>query len=194
MLVHLIYAHPLPDSFAAAALKRVSAALEAGGHSIDLLDLYAEDFEPRLSAAERARYHDVPANLEPVRGYVERLRAADALVLVFPAWNFGPPAILKGWFDRVLLPGVSFDLSGGKIRPALTNITRFGVVTSYGQPGWIVRWVIGDPLRKQMLRALKRCMRPGARTRWHACYDMNNAGDARRARFLDSLDRAFGHF
>ncbi|MGF1624608.1 MAG: NAD(P)H-dependent oxidoreductase [Alphaproteobacteria bacterium] len=194
MKVHLVYAHPLDSSFAAAALARVRSALEAAGHSIDLLDLYAEDFEPRLSAAERRVYHDVPDNRAGVQPYVDRLQAAEALVLVFPAWNFGPPAILKGWFDRVMLPGVSFDLRDGRIRPALTNIRRFAVVTSYGQQGWIVRWIIGDPLRKQLLRAMRRCMNPRARTRWHACYDMNNADDKRRARFLDRLDRSFRSF
>lgn len=191
MRVHLVYAHPLADSFAAAACARVRKALEASNHEIDLLDLYAEDFEPRLSASERACYHDVPQNQSSVQSYVDRLQAADALVLVFPSWNFGPPAILKGWFDRVLLPGVSFDLSGGKIKPALTNITRFAVVTSYGQRNWIVRWIIGDPLRKQLLRALRRCMHPRARTCWMVFYDMNRADHDRRSRFLDRLDSRF---
>jgi NAD(P)H dehydrogenase (quinone) len=194
MKVHLVYAHPLPTSFAAAASARVRSALEASGHQVDLLDLYAEGFEPRLSPEERAGYHEVPANRAPVAPYVARLQAADALVLVFPAWNFGPPAILKGWLDRVLLPGVSFELADGRIRPALTNITRFAVVTSYGQRGWVVRWVIGDPLRKQLLRAMRWCMSRRARTRFLALYDMNTADQGRRERFLARLDRCFRRF
>ena len=65
-------------------------------------------------AQERLDYHDVAINREPVDAYVDRLRAAEALVLVFPVWNFGYPAILKGFFDRVFLPGVSFTLVDGK--------------------------------------------------------------------------------
>ena len=59
----------------------------------------------------RRSYHDTATNTGPVQTYVDRLRAADALVLVFPVWNYGYPAILKGFFDRVFLPGVSFDLA-----------------------------------------------------------------------------------
>lgn len=194
MKVHVVYAHPLAASFAAAALARVCAALEAGGHQVDVLDLYADGFDPRLSPEERRIYHEVPANRGLVAPYVARLQAADALVLVFPAWNFGPPAILKGWFDRVLLPGVAFKLEEGKIRPALTNIGRFAVVTSYGQQGWVVRWIIGNPLRKQLLRAMRWCMNRKGRVLWHALYDMNTADQARRERFLASLDRSFRRF
>jgi NAD(P)H dehydrogenase (quinone) len=194
MKVHLVYAHPLPDSFAGAALARVRGALEAAGHTVDVLDLYAEGFDPRLSPEERRIYHDVPANRAPVADYVARLQSADALVLVFPAWNFGPPAILKGWFDRVLLPGVSFDIVDGRIRPALTNITRFAVVTSYGQQGWVVRWVIGNPLRKQLLRAMRWCMNRRVRTLWLPFYNMNTADQARCKRFLARLDRTFRRF
>jgi NAD(P)H dehydrogenase (quinone) len=67
-----------------------------------------------LTEAERRGYHEVGPNLEPVRDYVERLRAAEALVMVFPVWNFGYPAILKGFLDRVFLPGVSFRLEDGQ--------------------------------------------------------------------------------
>lgn len=194
MRVHVVFAHPLAGSFAAAALARVCAGLEASGHQVDLLDLYADGFDPRLTAEERRIYHEVPANRSPVAAYVERLQAAEALVLVFPAWNFGPPAILKGWFDRVLLPGVAFELADGRIRPALTNIGRFAVVTSYGQRGWVVRWVIGNPLRKQLLRAMRWCMSPRAQVRWLAFYDMNNADQQRRERFLARLDDSFRRF
>jgi NAD(P)H dehydrogenase (quinone) len=61
---------------------------------------------------------------------VDRLLKAEALVLVYPVWNYGFPAILKGWIDRVFLPGVSFGLVDGKVRPTLHNITRIVVVTS----------------------------------------------------------------
>ncbi|MEZ5666872.1 MAG: NAD(P)H-dependent oxidoreductase [Alphaproteobacteria bacterium] len=193
MRIHLVYAHPLPTSFAASACSAVYKALVGAGHEVDLLDLYQEDFEPRLSAQERARYHEAPDNADGVASHVQRLRAAEGLVLVFPTWNFGPPAILKGWMDRVLLPGVAFRLDDGNIRPALTNIRHFSVVTSYGQRGWIVRWVIGDPLRKQFMRSLRRCMHPRARTRWLPLYDMNRIGDAERRLFLERLDSTYRH-
>ena len=101
-------------------------------------------FLPVLTEAERRGYHDTETNIEPVRDYVERLRAAEALVMVFPVWNFGYPAILKGFLDRVFLPGVSFRLVDGKVKPNLTNIRRLAAVTTYG--GTRMRaMLVGDP-------------------------------------------------
>ena len=111
----VVLAHPLPESFAASAAKTVVETLEAKGHTVDLLDLYAEDFDPRLTAAERAAYMEPGYQPTEVSGIVERLKAADGLVLVFPQWWFNLPAIMKGFIDRIFVPGVAFghDQAGG---------------------------------------------------------------------------------
>jgi len=122
----VLYAHPCGDSFAAALHQTVVGTLTERGWEVDDCDLYKEGFNPALSEAERRGYHDEPANIEPVKDYVGRLRACDALVLCFPVWNFGYPAILKGFFDRVFLPGVSFKIVNGKVAPNLTHVKRTG--------------------------------------------------------------------
>ena len=125
MRVLVIYAHPVESSFHAAMHLRVVAALRKAGHEVDDCDLYAEGFNPVLSREERLNYHDTSINQLPVKPYVERLQRADALVFCFPVWCFGLPAILKGWFDRVLMPGVSFDISDpAHVKPALTHLKR----------------------------------------------------------------------
>ncbi|MEL6418884.1 MAG: NAD(P)H-dependent oxidoreductase, partial [Pseudomonadota bacterium] len=139
-----------------------------------------------LSIKERRAYHDMGANEAPVAPYVERLRAAQALVLVFPVWNFGYPAILKGFLDRVFLPGVSFNLEGGKVMPALTHIKRLAAVTTYG--GTRMRAVMaGDPPRRSVTRAVWHVCRPD-KMRYLALYDMNRADEARRGRFLKQVE------
>ena len=110
MRVLVLYAHPAEKSFNSSLHALIVDRLAATGHIVDDCDLYAEGFDPCMSRAEHFGYHDIPANIESVRPYVERLRGAEALVLSFPVWNFGYPAILKGFFDRVFLPGVSFKL------------------------------------------------------------------------------------
>ena len=117
MRVLVVWAHPLADSFSAALFHRVCTALEAAGHEVDRLDLYRAGFEACLSRAEREAYHDIAADRTAVTGHIGRLQAAEGLVFVFPTWNFGAPAILKGWFERVLLPGVAFTVEGGTTRP-----------------------------------------------------------------------------
>src|SRR5919112_1306195 len=101
MRVLYIYCHPLPESFHGALRARALAGLKAAGHEVDLLDLYEEGFNPVLSAEERRRYHDTSVNQQGLEDHVRRLHQAEALVLQFPVWIFGFPALLKGYFDRV---------------------------------------------------------------------------------------------
>ncbi|MCU0854490.1 MAG: NAD(P)H-dependent oxidoreductase, partial [Rhodobacteraceae bacterium] len=172
----VLFAHPCPESFSAALHERVVGTLETRGWTVDDCDLNAEGFSPVLTMEERRAYHDVGPNTAPVSGYVERLRAAEALVFVFPVWNFGYPAILKGFLDRVFLPGVSFRLEDGKVKPNLTNIRRLAAVTTYG--GTRVRAMLaGDPPRKSVTRAVWHVCRP-EKLRYLALYDMNRATDA----------------
>src|SRR3954468_577924 len=179
----VLYAHPCEESFVSALHLRVVETLRGQGHDVDDCDLYAEGFQPVMTADERRFYHDVASNRAPVAEYVERLRRAEALVLVFPVWNFGYPAILKGFFDRVFLPGVSFELANGKARGALTSITRLIGVATYG--GSFARaFLVGDPPRRTVTRAVRAAVRPTARCRYLALYDLNRATDAKRGAFL----------
>ncbi|MEO1677944.1 MAG: NAD(P)H-dependent oxidoreductase [Pseudomonadota bacterium] len=183
----VLFAHPCPESFSASLHRRVVDALTGRGWDVDDCDLNAEGFGPVLTEAERRGYHDVGPNSEPVAEHVARLRAAEALIMVFPVWNFGYPAILKGYFDRVFLPGVSFRLEDGKVRPNLTHIRRLAAVTTYGGTRLRAR-LVGDPPRRCVTRAVWHVCRP-RKMRYLALYDMNRATHARRAAFLDRVGR-----
>ncbi len=183
MRVLVLYAHPVETSYGAALHAAVLEGLAAAGHSVDDCDLYAEGFEPVLSRDERLAYHTVPDNQAGVADYVRRLTTADAVVLVHPVWNFGYPAILKGFVDRVFLPGVSFKLEAGRVRPALHNIGTLMAVATYGADP-LRAFLAGDPPRKLATRVLRATIRPGARVRYLAHYDMNRSTDVSRARFL----------
>jgi putative NADPH-quinone reductase len=178
----VLFAHPCAESFAAALHAEVVSTLRRRGWDVDDCDLHAEGFNPVMSADERRGYHDSATNAAPVRHHVARLRAAEALVLVFPVWNYGFPAILKGYFDRVFLPGVSFRLEDGRVTPALTGVRRLAAVTTYG--GTRLRSLLaGDPPRRVVGRAIRHVTQ-ARRLRYLALYDMNRADAARRAAFL----------
>lgn len=188
MRVLVLYAHPDPESYVAALHRTVVATLEAGGHEVDDCDLYAEGFDPVLSLAERRGYHAIPGNRAPVEAYVERLERAQGLVLVNPVWNFGFPAILKGFLDRVFLPGVSFRIENGRVAPNLSNVRLLVSVTTYGAARWRA-FVMGDPPRRCVTRMLRVLAAPGARTHYLAHYDMNNATAQSRGAFLERVER-----
>ena len=189
MRVLVLYAHPDPESFSAALHRTVVGTLRRSGHQVDDCDLYEEGFDPVLSRDERVTYLDVAINQRNVAPYVERLRRADALVLVFPVWNFGFPAILKGFLDRVFLPGVSFNLENGLATPNLTHLRTLVAVTTYGAPRWRAV-LIGDPPRKCVMRMLRVLVAPLARRRYLALYDMNRRNEADRLAYLERVERA----
>ena len=183
----VLFAHPCPESFSAALHATVVERLAKAGWDVDDCDLNAEGFSPVLTEEERRGYHEVGSNIAPVAGYVERLRAAEALVMVFPVWNFGYPAILKGFLDRVFLPGVSFRLEDGRVKPNLTHIRKLAAVTTYG--GTRMRaMLVGDPPRKSVTRAVWHVCRPD-KMKYLALYDMNRADAAKRGAFLDRVGR-----
>jgi NAD(P)H dehydrogenase (quinone) len=188
----VLFAHPCPESFSAALHREVVDTLTGRGWEVDDCDLNREGFSPVLTAAERRGYHEVGQNIGPVREYVERLRAAEALVMVFPVWNFGYPAILKGFLDRVFLPGVSFRLENGKVKPNLTHIRRLAAVTTYG--GTRMRaMLVGDPPRRSVTRAVWHVCRP-MKMRYLALYDMNRATDGVRGAFLGRVRKEMEEF
>jgi NAD(P)H dehydrogenase (quinone) len=190
MRVLYVYCHPLPESFHAAIRKEALAGLSAAGHACDLIDLYAEGFDPVMSADARRRYHDASRNQAGLEAHVSRLRGADALVLQFPVWSFGPPAMLKGWLDRLMMPGVAFDLSDPRrIEPLLGNLRRIAGIATYGQPRWRAM-AVGDPPRRIVKRYLPRFAGGRARVDYYALYHMNTASAARRTAFLHRVRAA----
>ncbi|WP_038211919.1 NAD(P)H-dependent oxidoreductase [Xenophilus azovorans] len=194
MRVLVVYCHPVETSFHAALHQEVLASLRAAGHEVDDCDLYAEGFDPVMSREERLGYHDVPANRAALQGHIDRLHRAEAIVFCFPTWCFGLPAMLKGWFDRLLMPGVAFDISDpARVRPMLTNIKRISAVVTYGRPRWQA-WYMGDPPRKIVTRYMKRLTAAQARVDFHAHYHMNVATHEQLSRFKARVGRAMAKF
>jgi NAD(P)H dehydrogenase (quinone) len=190
MRILYIYCHPLPESFHAAIRKRILAALAEAGHDVDLLDLYAEKFDPVLSEDARRHYHDTTRNQAGLEDYIKRLTSADALILQFPTWCFGLPAMLKGFFDRMIMPGVAFDLTDpAHVQPMLRNIKRIVGIVTYGRPRYMAWWM-SDPPRKIVKRYVRWFTAGQARADYYALYHLNVATDAQRAAFMNRVEGA----
>jgi putative NADPH-quinone reductase len=187
-----LYCHPLEESFHAAIRDAGVAALKRAGHEVDLCDLYAEGFQPVLTAEMRRDYHDLSKNRVGIEDYIARLYAAEALVVQFPTWCFGFPAMLKGFFDRVFGPGITFDLSvPGNPRPMLGHIRHVIGVSTYGRDR-LRAFIVGDPPRKMITRYLRWFVARGARIRYLAIYHMNVADEAKRKGFIAKVAAELG--
>ncbi|MEJ1161837.1 NAD(P)H-dependent oxidoreductase [Prosthecomicrobium sp. N25] len=188
MRVLVLYAHPVETSFNAAIHAKVVETLLKAGHEVDDCDLYAEGFDPVLTREERLAYHTVPDNRAPVQGYVDRVLAADAIVICSPVWNFGFPAILKGFFDRVFLPGVSFKIVDKGWRPALQHVSKIAAVMTYGGTRFRA-FLVGDPPRKVVTRSIRAVIKPTGRCLYLAHYNMNATTPESRAAFLAKVEQ-----
>jgi NAD(P)H dehydrogenase (quinone) len=189
--VLVVFAHPLEGSFVSALHARVVEVLRAGGHVVDDLDLHGEKFDPVMSRDGLLRYVDTTANTREVEGYVERLRAAEALVLIFPVWFDGLPAIMQGYFQRVFLPGVATRIDeAGLFHPNLHHIKRMAAVCAYGEGRRDVA-AKGDPPQRFVRDNIGALIDPKGRFQYFALYNMDFNASSRRAAFMKRVTRAF---
>jgi len=186
----VVYCNPNPESFSAHLRDVLLDGLAARGAETRVVDLYAENFDPVMSLAERRNYQTPGENEKPVARYLAHLRWCDTLVFVYPTWWFGLPAMLKGWLDRVLVPHATFALptDDKPIQPLLNNITTVAAVTTCGARYWQSK-IIGEPGRKTLLRGIRFICHPRCRTHYKALYTIDTSTYARRVRFAERVRR-----
>jgi NAD(P)H dehydrogenase (quinone) len=191
MLVAVVAAHPSADSYCHHLAARAVAGLRAAGHDVELLDLYADGFRVAMTAQERDAYHGDSPICDPlVERYADIVQRAGALVFVYPTWWSTLPAILKGWLERVMVPGVSFrfDERTGKVRPALGNVGTIVGISTYGSPRSYVR-LMNDNGRRILTRALRVSCGIRTRTRWLGLYAIDTSTESQRADFAAHIER-----
>jgi len=137
MVVLEILCHPMAGSLNHAIAARARERLASLGHPVVYHDLYAEGFDPVLPADEIARGFSFD---ERVLAHQRDVTSADGLLVVHPDWWGQPPAMLKGWLDRVLRPGVAYEFSGGDFEekrrvPLLSGKTALVICTSDAPEG-----------------------------------------------------------
>lgn len=183
----LVFAHPLDQSLNARLAATAEAQAKAAGWALTRRDLYAEGFDPRLTPDERLGFYATPpATLAAEKA---ELAAAEVLILVFPTWWFGFPAILKGWFDRVWAPGTAYDHSPGfgPMLPRLDQLQQVLAVTTMGAPAWIDWLVLRRPVRRILRLAIVKPCAPNARVTWRVLYTAEAMAADRLARFEAAL-------
>jgi NAD(P)H dehydrogenase (quinone) len=155
MNVLVVLGHPDPDSFNHAIAKSVCETLRENGHTVVFNDLYKENFDPVLTKEEIPDDGWVP---EPVEKHCDMLRAADGIIIVHPNWWGQPPAVLKGWIDRVFRPGVAYRFdegdSGEGIPVGLLKATAAVVFNTSNTPDARELSVFGDPLESLWKRCI----------------------------------------
>jgi NAD(P)H dehydrogenase (quinone) len=149
MNISVILAHPRPGSFNHALAETAAATLLLDGHTVIVHDLCAERFDPLLPAGEIGRDATLPPG---IAAHCSEIASADGIIVVHPDWWGMPPAILKGWIDRVLRPGVAYRFaetdSGEGIPIGLLKAKAVIVFNTSNTPAAREQEVFGDPLER----------------------------------------------
>jgi NAD(P)H dehydrogenase (quinone) len=185
----VVHCHPDPESFTAAVRDRAVDVLRDRGDEVRLTDLYAVRFDPVLSAREAAR-HLEPGADPSVADHAADLQWCQRLVLIYPTWWSGQPAMLKGWIDRVWVKDVAFDLppDSNRIQPKLRNVRRIVAITTHGSSKF-VNALEGEVGKRMMTRTLRAVCHPLVRTKWIALYGIDTASEHRKTAFLDRVEK-----
>jgi NAD(P)H dehydrogenase (quinone) len=147
MNISLILAHPDPGSFNHAIARAAAETLKASRHTVQSHDLYAEHFDPILPPGEAAKGAVLPP---VVKQHCDEIARADGIIIVHPNWWGQPPAVLKGWVDRVIRPGVAYEFvegdSGEGVPRALLKASKALVFNTSNTAAERERNEFGDPL------------------------------------------------
>lgn len=189
----VVLAHPMRDSLCSYLCEETVRHLAAKGYEITLLNLYDQQFEPELKKEERQSYYQTHFDDSLLKQEIQQLQCAESLVLIFPTWWFGFPAILKGWFDRVWAPGVAYDHASdlGAIQPRLHNLKEVKVITTLGSPWWVDTFILRKPVKKVLKLALLGTCTKGCKFQMLSLYKSEKASKSQVQAFLKKIKTKF---
>lgn len=190
----IIFNHPYEFSFCNAILKAVVNGLKVNNNRIDIIHLDNDNFNPVMTANDLKAFRDKNPICEKVIEYKERLENADHLIFIFPIWWEVMPAMLKGFIDKVIFPGVVYDYSNKKntrMKPLLKKIKSVTVITTMNTPKIFYRWIFGNAIQRVLLRGT--FWKLGYKNRkWISFNKVKSVSKEKREKWLDSLEEEFG--
>ncbi len=186
----VVTTHPLTNSLCNLLTEQVVNQLNIMGHEVTIEDLYAQNFEPALTVAERKSYYYDNYDSSNISKQVIHLQEAEALILLFPTWWFSFPAMLKGWFDRVWGPGIAYDHASnyGPIKPLLNNLKEVLVVTTLGSPWWVDRLLMWQPVKRIIRVALLGTCARKSKLKFLSLYNSEKLNEKSIARFSRKIE------
>jgi putative NADPH-quinone reductase len=188
----IVFNHPYDGSYCSAILQSVAKGLQKANHQVDLMHLDHDGFNPAMSQADLKAFVDHQPIDPQVVDYTERLKKADHMIFIFPIWWDIMPATTKGFIDRVLSPGVAYDHHprGFGLIPLLKNLKSITVITTMNKPKLLYSLLIGNLIRKVMLRSVFKTM--GYKNlRWISFTSVKSVSQEKRVTWLNNLEHTF---
>ncbi|WP_423147697.1 NAD(P)H-dependent oxidoreductase [Rubrolithibacter danxiaensis] len=192
MRVAIIFSHPYEKSYCNAILEAVTKGLENGQHTVDLMHLDNDGFNPVMSKADLKAFVDHQPVDPQVIDYNKRLEKADHIIVIFPIWWDLMPAMIKGFVDRVLSPGVVYDHHprGFGLVPLLKNLKGVTMITTMNKPQIMYSVLIGNLIKKAMLKSVFKTM--GYKNlKWISFAFVKSVSQEKRVKWLADLEKRF---
>lgn len=156
----IVYNHPYEGSFCNAILKAVQRGLKKGGHTCKVINLDKDNFDPVMRAKDLKAFAELGRgnesalmNLDPtVYRFKKKLEWAEHIVMIFPIWWMSMPAMMKGFVDKVIFPGVAYDMDDGRLVSRLASLKQVTVISTMNTPSDIYRDVFGNSLEGSLIK------------------------------------------
>jgi len=149
----IVYAHPYEKSFNHAILEALTKTLENKKYTYEIIDLYADKFNPAYDAVELSLFFAGKTADPLVTKYQEMIKKADHLVFVFPVWWNDLPAIVKGFIDKVMKKDFAYIFTANGLEGTLTFIKKAYIFTTASSTQWFIESFAGDAIKKTFMQA-----------------------------------------
>lgn len=189
----VVLAHPLENSLCKHLANKTISHLKKQGYQVSVKDLYEEGFNPVLSKPERESYYKDQFYQQDISSDIAQLKQVESLVLIFPTWWFGFPAILKGWFDRVWAPGHAYEHASdyGPIKQSLGNLKEMKVITTLGSPWWVDTFILRKPVKKVLKIALLGACASNCKFKMLSLYESEKLTKTNIDKFIGKIESTF---
>jgi NAD(P)H dehydrogenase (quinone) len=146
----IIFAHPSHDGHHGFLKKKIEEKLQASQNEYEVIDLYQLNYNPVLQNEEL--YSAGRSNInDENKSFQDKISKANRLIFIYPTWWQGPPAILKGFIDRVFVSGFAF-VYDKSLPKGLLSGKKAAVFTATGAPSFIFRYIMRSPSLKVITR------------------------------------------
>ena len=194
----IIYNHPHEGSFCSAIRDAVQTGLDNAGHAFKLINLDADGFDPVMREKDLKAFvqggkigEDGVEGVDPlVWKYIEKLRWAERVVMIFPIWWMTTPAMTKGFIDKVIFPGLVYKMEGGKLVSMLSKLKQVVIITTMNTPSEIYESNFGNSIEGSLIKGTFNQI--GIHDiRWISLNMVKQVGDEKRWVWLDEIETEF---
>lgn len=195
MKVVIVFNHPYEGSFCSAILASVEQGLQRANHEVDVINLDKEGFNPVMTSQDLRAFKDKMPIDPKVLEYKHRLEQADHIVFIFPIWWELMPAMMKGFIDKVIFPGVAFDYkndSNTRMKPLLTQVKGLSLITTMNTPRILYRLIFGNAIQKALM--IGTFWKLGYKNRkWISFNMVKSVSEEKRKMWLKRVENAFSN-